>query len=325
MVGINNTLFAIIKVSLYCLILVGVGGALTVFVVIPRWVRTEEVVVPNVTGKTYFEAVRLLNEAGLRAAAPIREASHQAPKGEIVAQKPLAHFRIKSYQAVELTVSIGAELEPVPSVIGKQLNAARDTLTTAGFRPNRVAYVHSASYLPDTVIAQTPPEGGGQARGSAVNLLVSLGKVMQYIQVPELRTHSIHEVVPALEAAGLTVEIQYSPHPKIPPGGIIRHKPASGVHIQSGDLIIFEVSGVRDEMDITGRLLPFKHTVSEEGNVSRHVEIVIMDDSGKRTMVDGYYAPGTVIDLEKQTIRVFGQVRVIIYENGKKLHEHRYR
>ncbi len=325
MKSLNNTLFAIIKVSLYCLILIAIVGVLVVFVVIPHWVRTEEVFVPNVTGKSYFEAIRHLDEVGLKVADPVREASSEAKKGQIVSQKPPAHFRIKSHQTVELTVSIGAELEPVPSVIGKSVDAARETLAAARFLPNRIAYVHSLNYPPDIVIAQTPPEGGGQPRGSTVNLLVSLGKVMQYIQVPDLRNQSIHQVLPDLEAAGLNVEIQYSPHPKIPSGDIITHKPADGVHIQSGDLIVLEVSGVRDEIDITGRLLPFKHAVSEQGNVSHHVKIVVKDDSGERTVVDGYYAPGTVIDLEKQALRVFGQVRVITYENGNKLPEQHYR
>ena len=37
--GINNRLFAIFKVSLYCLIVLGIVGVLTVLVVIPWWVR----------------------------------------------------------------------------------------------------------------------------------------------------------------------------------------------------------------------------------------------------------------------------------------------
>lgn len=322
---LNQTLFAIIKVSLYGLMLIGIVGLLTIFVVIPRWIRTEEVLVPNIIGRNYYEAVRILDDAGLRPAKTIHEASSNAPKGEIISQTPLANFRIKSYQPVEITVSIGAELAPVPSVIGKLQNAAHETLTTAGFRPNRIAFVHSANYLRDTVIAQTPAEGGGQPRGTAVNLLVSLGVTPQYIQLPNLQRQLISEVVPALESAGLNIEVQYSPHPKIPQGAIITHKPAAGVLVQSGDRISFEVSGVQGETRNMGRLLPLKHPVSEEGNLSRHIKIVVIDDYGERTEVDERYAPGTVIDLERKGVRVFGQTRVIIYEDGKRLPEFLYR
>ena len=319
--SLNNTLFAIFKVSIYLLILLGVVGLLTIFVVIPRWVRTEEVLVPNITGKTYYEAIRILDEVGLRPAKDIQEASSDAPKGEIIAQNPQANFRIKYYQPVDITVSIGAELTPVPSVIGKSQDAAFDTLTSAGFRPNRVAYVHSKNYVQGTVIAQTPPEGGGQRRGSPVNLLVSRGPTPQSIQLSNFQSQSVGNVVSALEAVGLKIETQYSSHPTIPQGAIITHKPAAGAMVQTGDLVLLEISGAQGATENIGRLLPFRYPVSEEGNLSRHVKIVIIDDYGERTEIDQRYAPGTVIDLERKGVRIFGRTRVIVYENGEKLPE----
>ncbi len=319
--SLNNTLFATFKVLLYLLILLGIIGLLTVFVVIPRWVRTEEVLVPNITGKTYYDAIRILNDAGLRPAKGIQEASSDAPKGEIVAQNPQANFRIKYYQPVHITVSIGAELTPVPSVIGKSQDSAFDTLTATGFRPNRVAYVHSENYVQGTVIAQTPPEGGGQRRGSPVNLLVSRGPTPQSIQLPNFQSQPANDVVSTLEGVGLKIETQYSSHPTIPQGAIITHKPAAGAMVQTGDMVVLEISGVQGTTENIGRPLPFKHSVSEEGTLSRHVTIVIIDDYGERTEIDQPYAPGTVIDLEQEGVRVFGKTRVIIYEDGEKLPE----
>lgn len=322
--SLNNTLFAVVKVSLYFLILFGIAGVLIIFVVIPKWVRTEEVLVPNITGKTYYEAVRTLDKEGLRPAKDIREASSDAPKGEIVAQDPVANFRIKSYQPVTITVSIGAELAPVPSVIGKSQDAAAETLRDAGFRPNRIAEVHSETYLQGTVIAQTPPEGGGQQRGSAVNLLVSIGSTPQFMQLPDFQGQPAADVLVALEAAGLNVETEYSSHPKIPQGAIIAHKPPGSVMVRTGDLILLEISGQESPENI-GRLLPVKHPVSEEGTLSHHVKIVIIDDSGQRVVVDQRYAPGELIDLERKGVRVFGKTQVIVYENGEKLSETVYK
>ncbi|MDE0685805.1 MAG: PASTA domain-containing protein [Candidatus Poribacteria bacterium] len=322
--SLNNILFAAVKVSLYFLILFGIGGVLIIFVIIPKWVRTEEVLVPNLIGKTYYEAVRILDKEGLRPAKDIQEASSTAPKGEIVAQDPVANFRIKSYQPVTITVSIGAKLAPVPSVIGKSQDAAFDTLRAAGFRRNRVATVYSETYLQNTVIAQTPPEGGGQQRGSAVNLLVSLGPTPQLMQLPDFQGQSAADVLVALEAAGLNVETQYSSHPKIPEGAIIAHKPTGNVMVRTGDLILLEISG-QELPENVGRLLPFKHYVSQEGALSHHVKIVIIDDSGERIEVDQPYARGMVIDLEREGVRVFGETRVMVYENGEKLSETLYK
>ena len=323
--SLNSTLFAAFKVLLYFLIILGIVGVLAIFVIIPSWVRTEEVLVPNITGETYYDAVRILSEAGLQPAKTIQEASSDAPKGEIVSQSPQANFRIKSYQPVEITVSIGAELVPVPSVIGKSQDDAFDTLTTGGFRPNRVAFVHSEDYLQDTVIAQTPPEGGGQRRGSPVNLLISRGPRPRVVQLPNFQGQPASDVVVTLETVGLKVETEYSSHPKIPQGAIITHEPAGGVMVRTGDRILLEISGLQGATENISKPLPFKHTVSEEGTLSRRVRIVIIDDYGERTEVDQRYAPGTVIDLEQKGVRVFGKARVIVYENDEKLPEVLYR
>ena len=322
---LNNSLFASFKVLLYLLSIFGIIGVLAIFVVIPNWVRTEEVLVPNITGESYYEAVRILSDAGLQPAKTIQEASSDAPKGEIVSQNPEANFRIKSYQPVEITVSIGAELVPVPSVIGKSRDAAFDTLTSVGFRPNRVAFVHSEDYLQDTVIAQTPPEGGGQRRGYPVNLLVSRGPRPQVVQLPNFQGQLAADVIAALEAVGLKIETEYSSHPKIRQGAIITHEPVGGVMIRTGDRILLEISGVPGTTENISRPLTFTHTVSEEGKLSRHIRIVIIDAYSERIEVDQRYAPGTVIDLEQKGVRVFGKARVIVYENGEKLPEVVYR
>ena len=323
---INNTLFAVVKVLLYLLILAGIAGVLIVFVIVPRWVRTEEVLVPSIIGKTYYEAVPILDKAGLRPAKEIHEVSSEAPKGEIISQDPEPNFRIKYYQPVTITVSIGVELAPVPSVIGKSQDAAMETLRSAGFQPNQVARVHSEIYLQDTVIAQTPPEGGGQRRGTAVNLLVSQGPTPKSIQLPNFQEQQATEVLGALEAAGLNVETVYSSHPRIPEGMIIAHKPAGGVLVKTGDLILLEISG-QETTENVGRLLPFKYqvTAAENRNLSRHVKIIITDDSGERTVIDQLYAPGAVIDLEHKGVRVFGQTQIIVLENNEKLLEKLYK
>ena len=323
--SLNDTLFAIFKVSLYFLIIFGIIAVLAIFVIIPTWIRTEEVLVPNITGKTYYEAVRILDNVGLRPDKTIQEASSDAPKGEIVSQNPQANFRIKSYQPVKITVSIGSELAPVPSVIGKLREDALDTLTTAGFRPNRIAFVHSENYQQDTVIAQTPPEGGGQRRGSPVNLLISRGPTPQFIELPNFQGQPAADVLVALESVGLNVETKYSSHPKIPEGAIITHEPPGDVMIKTGDLVLLEISGVQGSTGDIGRLLPFNHSVGEEGEISRQIRIVVIDDYGERTVVNQRYAPGAVIDLEQKGFRVFGKTRVIVYEDGEKLPEILYR
>ncbi len=317
---LNKTLWGMVKIATYCLIVIGIIGFLTVFVVIPQWVKSTEILVPNLVGKHYYQALNSLSKAGLEAEKTILKASSSEPIGNVVVQDPDANISINPHHTVKLTVSIGPDLIPVPSVIGKSRDTAYETLKSAGFRLNSVAFVHSTKYLLDTVIAQSPSEGSQRQHDSQVNILVSLGRKPQQIKLPDLKDQLVNEVLPALEAIGLNVEIKNSSHPRIEQGRIISHEKL----VQSGDLITLVVSGIRGETENSGRWLTHKHTVSEGGNRSLMVKIVVFDDYSERVVVEASFAPGTVIDLEKRRVKVFGPVHVIVFEDGKKLYERHY-
>lgn len=316
---LNRILWGMVKIAVYCMIVMGIIGLLTVFIVIPQWVKSTEILVPNIIGKHYYQAAPILSEAGLQIEKPIMQASSSEPKGNVIAQDPLANSSIKPHHPVRITVSIGAVLTPIPSVIGKSEDAAYETLQSVGFRTNSIARVHSTTYLPDTVIAQNPIEGTAKELRHPINLLVSMGRKPETIKLPNLKNQSINDVIPALEAIGLSVEIKNSPHPTIENGKIIRHDQL----VQIGDLISIEVSGKRDNSG-SGKWLTHKHTVSQEGNRARNVKIIVADDYRERKILEASFAPGTVIDLEKNRIRVFGETSVIVFENGKKLYERQY-
>lgn len=310
-----------VKFATYCLIVIGIIGLLIVFIILPQWIKSTEILVPNLVDKHYYQALHALASVGLEPEKTIYQASSSEPKGNVIAQDPLANYSIKPHHKVKITVSTGADMTPVPSVVGKSLDAARETLEAADFRPNTIARVYSTNYLLDTVIAQSPAEGTPIKRRSPVNLLISLGRKPQPIQLPNLEKQLVSEVLPTLEAIGLNVEIINRPHPTIQQGRIINHQKL----VHSGDLITLEVSGKRDETENSGRWLTHKHTVSEKGNQNREVKIIIIDDYGERVEVNNvFYAPGTIIDLEKRRVKVFGQALVIVFEDGKKLYERRY-
>ena len=154
-----------VKIALYCLIVMGIIGLLTLFIVIPQWVKSTEILVPNLVGKSFHKAVHTLSKVGLEIDNLIRQESDSKPKGTVIKQDPLPNISIKTHYKVRITVSTGADLMPVPSVIGKSVDAANETLEAAGFRPYSVTSVHSNNYLPETVIAQNPAEGSPKKTG----------------------------------------------------------------------------------------------------------------------------------------------------------------
>lgn len=318
--ALNKVLWQCVKVAIYLLIVMGIVGLLTVFIVIPQWVKSAEILVPNLIGKKYHKAIDSLQKARLQADTPILVESSSKPIGDITAQDPPPNLGVKPHHKVKLTVSIGADLIPVPSVVGKAEDAAHETLESAGFRSNSIAYVHSENYLPETVIAQSPAEGSPHKRDTTINLLISLGKKSRNILLPDLKNQPIDEVLPALEAIGLSVEIKYNPNPRIEQGKIITHEKL----VQSDDSITLIVSGKQEETENSSSWLTHKHTVTQGGNRALKVKIVVIDGYNQRDVVEAFYAPGTEIDLEKRKVKVFGETQVIVFENGEKVDERYY-
>ena len=317
---LNQILLRLTNVAIYLLIVMTIIGFLIVLIIIPQWVKSTEILVPNLIGKDYWQAVDSLGNIGLKPDDIIQEANSNEPKGQVITQDPPASFSIKPHHKVKITVSVGTDLSPVPSVIGKSIDAAYETLQSAGYRVKTSARVHSPIYLPDIVIAQSPSENSKYQMNTEINLLVSKGRKAQNIQLPDLTNQPLNEVLSILQELGMDVDVNYSPHPTIPDGRIIGHKRL----LQIGDQITLKVSGQRDLTKNKGRWLKHKHTVTEIGNLAKKIEIVIVDAYSERKIKPVYISPGTVIDLEKMRIRVFGPTLVIVFEDGKKVSERQY-
>lgn len=315
---LNAILFAVAKILLLCLVVIGVVGLVFVFWLIPRQVRTPEVAVPNLIGQSYQQAVLLITSSGL-AVDPVQEQkpSPDFPAGQVIEQDPAANFKIKLNKPIRLTLSSGSEQVVVPDVTGMLVNDAEMLLTDVGLRRGRVAAVYTDRYpKTDTVIAQTPRATTLRPYDGEVHLLLSLGIRPKLFRMPDLHLVSIDKARPLLELHGLQIgELVYKPHPEIDPGVIINHQPGVGELLRVGQAVNFEVSGSQRKKEDKGGYLEIKYTISPTGASHKRVRIVIEDERKKLIkVVDGWYKSGTLI--EKPPVRVVGKATMRIYEDN---------
>ena len=313
----NSTFTALIKVSALCFLGFLLAGLATIFLGLPRLVGTEEVTVPNLAGQDYWQAVELLHNAGLQVDFEIEEkSSSHIPKGHVIDQDPRAFFKVKTQKQVQITLSIGDEFVQVPDIRGRSLKSVERLLGEAGFRRGRVAEVHSDLYpQAGLVIAQTPLSDTMHQRGDAIHLLLSLGARPRVLLMPNLRGKPIDNIRSLLKTNGLTVGAEtYESHRKIPRGKVISHDPPAGALVHVGAAIKLKISGSPKALINRGRLVPVRYRISENSAVSTHLRIVIADERRNLTIVNDYYEPGMLI--ERPPVRVFGEAKMSIYEEG---------
>src|SRR3954467_10262199 len=119
--------------------------------------RTREVVVPALTGKSINDATAVLGEAGLNLKIEEgRRADPKVPAGQILAQEPQPGVSTRRERSVKVWVSSGPRSMIVPALLGESERTARLRVQQSGLELAGVSEIRSGDYPADAIVAQTP-------------------------------------------------------------------------------------------------------------------------------------------------------------------------
>lgn len=113
--------------------------------------------VPSLYNLTPAAAKQALEGASLSLGNQTEAANDQVPKGQIVDQQPAAGTEVSLGSSIDITVSSGPRQLPVPDVVGRSAEEAKQTIWDAGF-----GYVvqTAQSNQPAGTVLSTDPSGG---------------------------------------------------------------------------------------------------------------------------------------------------------------------
>jgi beta-lactam-binding protein with PASTA domain len=286
-------------------------------------VKGNEVDAPNVIGKSFVEASKILNERGLPT--PRIEGykySVALPRDYVVEQRPVPNQKMKAGRAIGVFLSRGAEVGTVPRVIGQPVSEAESILKSRGLEVGSIVKVHSDDFPQEgVIIAHTPPANVTIQRGSKVNLLVSLGVHSVQLMMPDLRGMKLQGAQELLGSSGLKLgRITRETSPVAEKADIVLEQvPQPNDRVERGALVDVVVSspGEASEEKMPRMIvLPFKvpaKPIRSEDEDSgqdkitydlsqRHVKIVIEHEGGRRTIVDKMFTPGRVLEYPLQIV-----------------------
>jgi beta-lactam-binding protein with PASTA domain len=203
--------------------------------------KTREVVVPALAGKTVNEASAMLLDAGLnlRLEEGLR-VDPKIPAGQVLAQDPPAGVRTRKERSIKVWISAGGRATVVPGLIGESERTAQLRLQQEGLVLAAESEVRSGDYPAGTVIAQTPP---AKTRSVQVSLLVNRGESGATYVMPDLIGIDGDRAADLLRARGFRVAVVGDhPYPGVPAGIVLRQNPQAGFQISPGEPISLEVS-----------------------------------------------------------------------------------
>lgn len=203
--------------------------------------KTREVIVPPLAGKTVNAATALLSEAGLNLKVEEgRRTDPKVPAGQILAQEPQSGISTRRERSVKVWVSSGPRSTIVPALLGESERTAQLRLQQDGIELAGISEIRSGDYPSDTVIAQTPAANSNAAR---VALLVNRAERGATYVMPDLIGVNGDRAADLLRARAFRVAVVGDhPYPGVPAGIVLRQNPQAGFQISPGEPISLEVS-----------------------------------------------------------------------------------
>src|SRR5215212_6319789 len=146
--------------------------------------KTREVVVPALAGKSVNDATAMLSQSGLNLKVEEgRRMDPKVPAGQILAQDPQPGVSTRRERSVKVWVSSGPRATIVPALLGESERGAHLRLQQDGLELAAVSEIRSAEYPSDAIVAQTPPARSNAPR---VALLVNRGERGSTYVMPDL-------------------------------------------------------------------------------------------------------------------------------------------
>ncbi len=227
---------ALIKISLY-----GISFILALIIIdsiiLPYYVSSNELKVPNVLGMHKEEAINLLRDLNLTPIISTSRYDEKYEKDYIIFQKPFANTYVKEKRKIYLTVSGGLHTVKMPFLIGKSIRDAQIIIQKLGLLLDSLEYSES-DFPPNTIAEQQYPEGTDLPVGKKVKLKVSIGPQIGKIKVPNLVGKSLIDAEKLLKSNSLRIGLKTYIYSKtLLPNTIVDQQPSENTLLNVGDSV----------------------------------------------------------------------------------------
>jgi beta-lactam-binding protein with PASTA domain len=204
-------------------------------------VRAREVQVPDLVGLAADRASQVLGELGLALRLdPYQRTDERIPAGRIMQQDPPAGSQARQQRTIRVWVSSGPRTTVIPTLVGHTERTARMRIAEDGLEIATTSEFRSPDYSEDAVVAQDPAPS---SRAPQVSLLLNRGQTATTYVMPDLIGTNGERAAETLRTRGFRVTIVGSqPYAGVPPGTVVRQRPAGGFRVGPADPISLEVS-----------------------------------------------------------------------------------
>ena len=229
---------------------VGYGILLVVIFLAGGWFAFQKsivgrsVAVPDLTGKTMLNAIRIAHDAGLRVEdQPGRARSDdRVGKDQVLAQEPEAGSLAKPSQIVRVVLSLGPKQTRVPELVGLPPRAAALRLAQESLQLGSVSWFRDPSARVG-IVAQDPEPEAPAGRNGAVDVLTNRGTPEVRYVMPDLVGRDAERIRAVLASRGFRVgSARYEAYEGVATNTVLKQFPTAGSPISSREVVSLTIS-----------------------------------------------------------------------------------
>lgn len=152
-------------------------------------------------------------------------------------------------EATETTEELAGDEKLLPSVVGDDIDAAKEKLTREGFENFYTEYQESDEVEENKVISQSPQGGDEVNTEEEIKLIVSSGK--STVTVPSVVGDKSENAKTVLEQEGFKVKYAYAYDDTVEEGKVISQDPKGNTDAPKGTTVTITVSQGKDIKEVT--------------------------------------------------------------------------
>lgn len=224
---------ALLRLFLYLLLGIGVmvlSAFATTQLLGGAFGEENDISVPSLIGDHKDEALRTLEELGLKMEIQANVISNEWPKDYIVSQTYDEGYRLKPGATVGVTVSKGAKQILVPDVTTMSVEAAKIEIEKNGLK--FVTQEEASALVPEgDIIRQEPIFNSEIGEGEVVTVYISTGSPDGIVEVPNIMSYGELQARDVITKANLIPVVEYAEKTTEPEGKILGQTPEAGAQV----------------------------------------------------------------------------------------------
>ena len=212
--------------------------------------KVEDITLPNLVGVDYTAATAGSAYPDIRIKLESEDFNTEYEAGRIYRQSPSAGKSVKKGSTVQVWVSAGGQMIPIPTFTNQEATAVYAKLVSLGLKYSTTE-IASDTIAEGSVVRTSPDAGQSAPAGSTVVVYVSTGSNKERVQVPEVLGYPEEVAVQTLKDAQFEVAVTYQVSDYQYDGLVMSQSPASPSMVPIGSKVTIVV-GTVDESAAVG-------------------------------------------------------------------------